>query len=121
MDPFIAGAPLVIPLDPTPSAASCRVGNMGDEIFHRLRLLVTAHCEGTLHQSGFVSMMLQLDADLARPHGFIITASDTDDAWTLIALRIRGRSAPCAAFEFLPGSGQAREPKWWPPEAGPSR
>lgn len=101
---------------PLPSAlasfASRRAESIGGEIINRFRLLVTAHCEGTLHQSAFVSMILQLDAELARPHGYTITASSTGDDWTLVALRIRGRSEPCAAFEFLPGSGQVRQPSW---------
>src|SRR5438067_2512156 len=88
--------------------------NLDTEIMNRFRLLVTAHRDGTLHESGFVDMMLQLDAELARPNGFTITASDTDDDWTAIALRMRGRSKPCAAFEFRPGSGQWREPQFLP-------
>jgi hypothetical protein len=109
MDRILGGTPLLSALAPSQPAASPRVANIDDEVINRFRLLVTAHCDGTLHQSVFVSMILQLDAELARPHGYTITASNTDDGWTVIALRMRGQSDPCAAFEFLPGSGQVRE------------
>jgi hypothetical protein len=100
------------PADTRPLAARPQGDHFDAEVINRFRLLVTAHRDGTLHESGFVCMMLQLEADLARPNGFIITASNTQDGWTAVELRMRGRSNPCAAFEFLPSSAQSRQPAW---------
>jgi hypothetical protein len=112
MDRFPSGTQPLGALDSPFPDAGRRSEDIDQEVVSRFRVLVTAHCDGTLHQTMFVSMLLQLEAEFARPHGFIITASNTGDDWTMVALRMRGRSDPCAAFEFLPGSGRVREPKW---------
>lgn len=67
-----------------------------------------AHTSGILGEQGFVEVLLRLEEEKAAPFGFVLTASNTYDDWTVVALRMKGVSEPCASFEFLPSTGEFR-------------
>lgn len=90
------------PLSPEQLAAICL------EIDQEIRELVAAQAAGRLHQQGFVEALLKFELERASTHGLILTASHTFDDWTVVALRLPGRSEPCASFEFHPDTGQFR-------------
>jgi hypothetical protein len=73
-----------------------------------LRDLITAYGSGALEERRFVDEILHLEAEKMNPRGFLLTASTTDDDWTMVALHVKGRSEPCAVFEFLPGRAEIR-------------
>jgi hypothetical protein len=85
-----------------------RLGRTCREISDMLRTLVVAYCAGSLDERGFSDILLRIEEEKVRPAGFVVTVSNTIDDWTLLLLRVRGRSEPCAAFEFLPGSSAFR-------------
>ncbi|HEV7403753.1 MAG TPA: hypothetical protein VGO11_12530 [Chthoniobacteraceae bacterium] len=73
-----------------------------------LRDLITAYGSGALEERRFVHELLHLEAEKVRPRGFVLTAANTDDDWTVVVLHAQGRSEPCAVYEFLPGRGKVR-------------
>jgi hypothetical protein len=74
-----------------------------------MRELVAAQAAGQLTEQGFVESLLGCERERGAAHGFIFTASNTFDDWTVVFLRQPGRSEPCASFEFHPGTGLFRE------------
>jgi hypothetical protein len=78
------------------------------EMDAEIRALVAAQSSGDLNNEGFVERLLRFEAERARTHGLILTASHTFDDWTVVSLRIPGRSEPCASFEFQPATGRFR-------------
>lgn len=81
-----------------------------EKIGRRLEELARGRAEGLLTEPEFVDGVLQVEAVEVAPHGFALTASNTIDDWTVFKLRQIGCSEPCAAFEFLPQTGEFRSP-----------
>ena len=80
-----------------------RLGRACREIADMLRTLAMAFCVGSLDERAFTDILLRVEEEKIRPEGFVVTASNTIDDWTVLLLRVKGASEPCAAFEFLPG------------------
>ena len=78
------------------------------EIEATLLTVTNAHAAGLIGEQGFVEVLLRLEEEKAAPFGFVLTASNTYDDWTVVALRLKGVSQPCASFEFLPSTGEFR-------------
>src|SRR4051812_102975 len=73
-----------------------------------LRDLISAYGSGALQEQRFVDELLHLESEKMHPRGFVVTASNTDDDWTVVQLHVEGRGEPCAVYEFLPGCGEVR-------------
>jgi hypothetical protein len=71
--------------------------------------VIKAHTKGYIGERGLVNVLLQLEEEKVAPYGFVLTASNTLDDWTVVMLRRKGSSEPCAAVEFLPDTGEFRE------------
>jgi hypothetical protein len=67
-----------------------------------------ARTTGMLSEANFVEMVLRIEAEQVRPDGFTLTAAEPDDGRIVFELRKVGTSATCAAFEFLPKTGELR-------------
>jgi hypothetical protein len=81
----------------------CRI--IGEE----LRDLVASQVAGEFDPPRFVASLLEFEAEVARRHELVITASNTIDDWTVMKVYVQGDATPCASFEFLPQAGQFRE------------
>ena len=92
----------------SPEPSSDQLTNTCREIGRELRALAAAQASGKINQHEFVSALLKLELEKAAPHRLVLTASHTLDEWTVVSLRLPGRSEPCASFEFLPATGQFR-------------
>lgn len=88
--------------------SSDRLGQVCRDIADMLRTLVMAHCAGSLDERAFAEILLRVEEEKVRPQGFVVTVSNTLDDWTVVLLRRKGFSEPCAAFEFLPGRSAFR-------------
>ena len=75
-----------------------------------LEALARERAGGAISEERFVELVLKLEEQEATPAGFSLTASNTYDNWTVFKLRLTGTSDPCAAFEFLPETGEFRRP-----------
>ena len=73
-----------------------------------LQDLAQGRCSGEISEKSFIETVLKIEAEQVTPGGFILTASNTRDDWTVFKLRIKGSDETCAAFEFLPESGEFR-------------
>jgi hypothetical protein len=98
---------LAFPLSLTPQLRAVTACN-SNAIERALRGLIKAQGSGALGERAFVVALLRVESDLAIPHGFVLTASNTLDDWTVILLRPVGASRPCLALEFLPRTGEFR-------------
>jgi hypothetical protein len=49
-----------------------------------------------------------LESEKASEQDLVLTATNTRDEWTSVVLRVKGSTEPCAAFEYLPGTGAFR-------------
>jgi hypothetical protein len=74
----------------------------------RLERLTRLRCRGIISEPTFVDFVLKIEAEDVRPHGLTLTASNTIDDWTVFQIKINGANEPCAAFEFLPETGEFR-------------
>jgi hypothetical protein len=88
--------------------SSAHLAQICREIEATLLKLTKAHTAGIISEAGFVDVLLRLEEEKAAPFGFVLTASNTYDDWTILTLRAKGSSRPCAAFEFLPSTGEFR-------------
>lgn len=77
-------------------------------IAERLERLARLRCRGIISEPTFVDFVLKIEAQVVHPHGMTLTASNTIDDWTVFRLKIDGANEPCAAFEFLPETGEFR-------------
>jgi hypothetical protein len=77
-------------------------------IGRHLQKLAQGRCSGEISEKSFIETILKIEAEEVTPGGFILTASNTRDDWTVFKLRINGSDETCAAFEFLPESGEFR-------------
>ena len=78
-------------------------------IADRLERLIRLRCRGIISEPTFVDFILKIEAQVVRPQGLTLTASNTIDDWTVLRLKINGANEPCAAFEFLPETGEFRQ------------
>jgi hypothetical protein len=83
-------------------AAICR------EIEEALLAVTYLYTSGAIEEDEFVELLLKIEEEQATPAGFVITASNTYDNWTVIILRLKGVRQACAAFEFQPETGKFR-------------
>jgi hypothetical protein len=90
------------------SPSQARLKDLCREIGRDLEALVMSHLAGEPNERALVESLLQFEAQVARQHGLVITASNTFDEWTVIKVRVPGVSEPCSAFEFHPQTGKFR-------------
>jgi len=77
-------------------------------IGRQLEELAHGRCRGTISEETFIQTVLKIEAEEVTPRGLTLTASNTRDNWTVFKVRIKGTNEDCAAFEFLPESGEFR-------------
>ena len=63
-----------------------------------------------LSEERFVELLLRIEEEAVKPANFNLTASNTIDDWTVFKLRVNGSEEVCASFEFLPETGEFRQP-----------
>lgn len=80
-----------------------------DVVERLLRKLAGLRGHGRISEALFVRLLLKLEAERLEPAGFVLTASNTLDDWTVVKVREKGDPEPCAAVEFLPQTGEFRE------------
>ena len=105
------------PLLPSPAVTGktetlngiCRV--IGEQLHGLAHLLAV----GLITEKRFTELLLQIESKQVSPHGFVLTASNTIDNWTVFKLRVAGCEEACAQFEFRPETGEFREPGSGPP------
>lgn len=61
-----------------------------------------------ISEERFMESVLKIEAEQVNPGGFTLSASNTLDNWTVFKLRMNGCTETCAAFEFLPETGEFR-------------
>jgi hypothetical protein len=89
-----------------------------------LKELAHGRCSGVISEESFVDTVLKIEAEQVIPGGFTLTASNTLDDWTVFKIKMNGSGETCAAFEFLPETGEFRrvgtecheEPRHSPPK-----
>ena len=74
----------------------------------RLLELARGRSKGNVSEEIFIEKVLKIEAEEVTPKGLTLTASNTRDDWTVFKIKIRGTSEDCAAFEFLPETGEFR-------------
>ena len=74
----------------------------------QLEELAIERCQGSMTEETFIKAVLEIEAREITPHGLTLTASHTLDNWTVFSLKMNGTSESCAAFEFLPQTGEFR-------------
>jgi hypothetical protein len=79
-----------------------------EEIAGELRELAKLRSTGNVSEDAFTMAVLSLEELRLQKHGITLSASNTIDDWTVFKLRY-GRGTICAAFEFLPETGEFRE------------
>jgi hypothetical protein len=83
-----------------------------EEVCHalgdRLKDLAQKRCSGVLSEQTFIDLVLRIEAEEVAPKGLTLTASNTEDNWTVFNLKINGSNEVCASFEFLPETGEFR-------------
>jgi hypothetical protein len=77
-------------------------------IGHFLRILAEERCSGDISEERFVQSVLKLEAEHVTPHGFTLSACDTDDGWIAFEVRVVGSGETCAGFEFRWETGEFR-------------
>jgi hypothetical protein len=77
-------------------------------IGQRLEQLARDRSNGRLSESAFIVEVLRIEQEEIAPKGLTLVASNTIDDWTVFKLKKRGDNDSCAAFEFLPGTGEFR-------------
>ena len=75
---------------------------------HRLEALARQRCEKQMTEGEFIAAVLRIEAEEIAPHGLTLIASNTLDDWTVFKVKRKGDPEVCAAFEFLPETGQFR-------------
>ena len=73
-----------------------------------LKDLAQGRCSGVISEERFVDTVLKIEAEQVIPGGFTLTASNTHDDWTVFKIKMNGSGETCAAFEFLPETGEFR-------------
>ena len=73
-----------------------------------LNELAHGRCRGVISEESFVDTVLKIEAEQVIPGGFTLTASNTLDDWTVFKIKMNGSGETCAAFEFLPETGEFR-------------
>src|SRR4051794_40090744 len=77
-------------------------------IAHHLQDLAHQRSSERISEETFIDAVLKIEAEEVRPKGLTLTASNTMDDWTVFKIKINGTSETCAAFEFLPETGEFR-------------
>ncbi|MDR3406326.1 MAG: hypothetical protein P4L99_27830 [Chthoniobacter sp.] len=77
-------------------------------IEERLKDLAIQRCQGIIDEESFISSVLDIEARDVTPQGLTLTASQSSDGWTVFQLKMNGTNETCAAFEFLPQTGEFR-------------
>jgi hypothetical protein len=77
-------------------------------IADQLKDLARKRAAGEITEAAFINMVLKVEAEEVASKGMTLTASHTADDWTVFKIKINGTSETCAAFEFLPETGQFR-------------
>jgi len=77
-------------------------------IADRLKDLAQRRSCGEITEQAFIEAVLKLEAEAVRPNGMTLTSSNTLDDWTVFQIKIDGTHETCAAFEFLPETGEFR-------------
>jgi hypothetical protein len=95
--------------------AEIKVETTCREIGEHLKELAHARARGLISEERFVGMVLKIEAEQVRPHGLVLTASNTRDDWTVFKLRFAHSHETCATFEFLPETGEFRRVGSGPP------
>src|SRR5205823_3842567 len=88
--------------------SSARLAAIGRQIEEALLAVTFLYIAADVGEDDFVEILLKIEQEQAAPAGFVITASNTYDNWTVIVLRLKGVREPCAAFEFQPSTGKFR-------------
>ena len=73
-----------------------------------LQELAVQRCQGAISENDFIAAVLEIEAREVAPAGLTLTASHTRDDWTVFTIKINGTNDICAAFEFLPETGEFR-------------
>jgi hypothetical protein len=74
----------------------------------QLKELALQHCQGAISENAFIAAVLEIEAREVSPAGLTLTASHTRDDWTVFKIKMDGTNDICAAFEFLPETGEFR-------------
>jgi len=74
----------------------------------RLKRLAVERSNGVLTEEDFIAAILEIEARDVTPQGLTLTASATRDDWLVFQLKMNGTNETCAAFEFLPETGEFR-------------
>ena len=74
----------------------------------QLQQLASERSSGALSEEAFISRVLALEASQVHPHGLTLIGSHTSDDWTVFKIKVDGTAEICAAFEFLPETGEFR-------------
>jgi hypothetical protein len=77
-------------------------------IADQLKDLAQKRSSGVISEQSFIGAVLKIEAEEVVPRGMTLTASNTADNWTVFKIKINGTSDVCAAFEFLPETGEFR-------------
>jgi hypothetical protein len=77
-------------------------------IGHHLEDLARQRGRGTISEEAFIQKVLDIEAEEVTPKGLTLMASNTIDDWTVFKVKMSGSSEVCAAFEFLPETGEFR-------------
>jgi len=78
------------------------------EIEDRLKELAVKRCRHLISEENFTAAVLDIEAKEVSPQGLTLTASHTRDDWTVFTVKMNGTNETCAAFEFLPETGEFR-------------
>lgn len=70
--------------------------------------LAQVRARGAISDATFVDLVLKVEEEQLSPHGLTLTATDTADGWTVFHIRTKGVPEACAAFQFLPTTGEFR-------------
>jgi hypothetical protein len=101
-DPLRARTPCTVRDDEEALEAICHA------VGRRLEELARQRFHGRMSEEDFIAAVLKIEAEDIAPHGLNLTASNTIDDWTVFQVRKNGGSDACAAFEFLPETGEFR-------------
>jgi hypothetical protein len=74
----------------------------------QLKELAQQRSQGKISEEAFVAAILEIEARQVTPRGLTLTATQTRDGWIVFKLKINGRNDTCAAFAFLPETGEFR-------------
>ena len=77
-------------------------------IDHELRTLAVSLSAGHLSHEAFLKAVLAVEEEHVQKANLTLTATDTLDHWIVFILRNNVTKEVCAAFEFLPETGEFR-------------